>query len=85
MTARPPDDEIALRLAELAERERTFSARAAHQLRTPLTSLRLIVEAELARPRPDPTTALHEVLGETDRLEQAINDLLSLPRGTAPG
>jgi len=39
--------------------------------------------AELARPRPDPTTALHEVLNETDRLEQAINDLLSSPPGTA--
>ena len=76
MTARPRRDDSAARLAELAERERTFSARASHQLRTPLTSLRLIVEAELARPRPDPATALHEVLSETDRLEQAINDLL---------
>jgi len=73
MTARPRRDDTA---AQLGERERTFSARASHQLRTPLTSLRLIVEAELARPRPDPATALHEVLSETDRLEQAINDLL---------
>ena len=76
-------DETAARLEELVERERTFSAHASHQLRTPLTSLRLAIETELAQPRPDPSTALHELLGEADRLEQTINDLLLLARGTA--
>jgi signal transduction histidine kinase len=76
-------DETAIRLEQLVERERTFSAHASHQLRTPLTALRLAVEAELVRPRPDPNTALHEVLVETDRLEQTITDLLLLSRGSA--
>jgi signal transduction histidine kinase len=76
-------DETAARLEELVERERTFSAHASHQLRTPLTSLRLAVEAELEQPRADPNTTLHEVLVETDRLEQTITDLLLLSRGSA--
>ena len=76
-------DDTADRLAELVERERTFSAHASHQLRTPLTALRLVVEAELEDPRPDSNTALREVLGQADRLEQTINDLLKLARGTA--
>ena len=76
-------DDTAGRLTELVERERTFSAHASHQLRTPLTALRLVVEAELEDPRPDSNTALREVLGEADRLEQTINDLLQLARGTA--
>jgi signal transduction histidine kinase len=42
----------------------------------------LSVEAELAKPRSDPRTTLHEVLTEADRLEQTINDLLLLARGT---
>jgi signal transduction histidine kinase len=76
-------DDTAGRLEELVERERTFSAHASHQLRTPLTALRLVVETELEQPRPDSNTALREVLGEADRLEQTINDLLQLARGTA--
>ena len=76
-------DDTAMRLEELVGRERTFSAHASHQLRTPLTSLRLAVETELAQPRPDPSAALHEVLCEADRLERTITDLLLLARGTA--
>jgi signal transduction histidine kinase len=76
-------DDTAARLGELVERERRFSVSASHQLRTPLTSLRLAVESELARPRPDPRTVLAEVLVEADRLEQTIGDLLALARGAA--
>jgi signal transduction histidine kinase len=76
-------NDTAVRLAEVVDRERTFSAHASHQLRTPLASLRLAVEAELAQPRPDPTVALAEVLKEADRLEATIDDLLLLARGTA--
>ena len=75
-------DETAVRLGDVVERERTFSDQASHQLRTPLTSLRLAVEAELAKPRSDPRTALHEILTEADRLEQTIIGLLLLARGT---
>ncbi len=76
-------DDTAARLADLLERERSFSAHASHQLRTPLTSLRLAIEAELAQPRPDATTALTELLAEVDRLEATIRELLALSRGTA--
>ena len=76
-------DESAVRIGDLVERERTFSAHASHQLRTPLASLRLAVEAELLQPRPEPMAALHEVLAEADRLEQTIDDLLLLARGSA--
>jgi signal transduction histidine kinase len=76
-------NDTAVRLEEMVDRERTFSAHASHQLRTPLTSLRLAVEAEMARPRADPSLALEEVLKETDRLEETIDDLLLLARGTA--
>ena len=76
-------DDTGARLADLVERERSFSAHASHQLRTPLTSLRLAIEAELAQPRAEPSTALKELLGEVDRLEGTIRELLALARGTA--
>ncbi len=76
-------DDTAGRLGDLIERERSFSAHASHQLRTPLASLRLAIEAELAQPRADPTAALHEVLTQVDRLEHTIRELLLLARGTA--
>jgi signal transduction histidine kinase len=76
-------DDTAARLADLVERERSFSAHASHQLRTPLTSLRLAIETELAQPRPEANTALKELLAQVDRLEATISELLELARGTA--
>ena len=77
-------DETAQRLDALIARERAFSAHASHQLRTPLTSLRLAVETELVAPRPDPHAALHEVLAETDRLEATISEMLLVARDASP-
>jgi signal transduction histidine kinase len=74
-------DDTATRLGDVVERERAFSAQASHQLRTPLTSLRLAVETELETGRDDHTAVLHEVLTEADRLDQTITDLLTLARG----
>jgi signal transduction histidine kinase len=68
------------RLGEMVSRERAFSADASHQLRTPLTGLRLLVETELAAPRDDPTVLLKEALGEIDELEDTIDQLLRLAR-----
>lgn len=72
------------RLAGTLERQRTFSADASHQLRTPLTGLRLILDSEVASPRQDPNEALHEALSVVDRLEATINTLLALTHTPAP-
>jgi signal transduction histidine kinase len=72
-------DTTAARLGELVSRERAFSADASHQLRTPLTALRIeLEEAELRGAGADPAAAMRQV----DRLEQTITTLLSAARGT---
>lgn len=73
--------DTASRLEAVLERERTFSADASHQLRTPLTSMRLAVESELDQPRPDRQAVLHDVLADIDRLETTIGTLLTVARG----
>ncbi len=72
--------DTASRLDGVLRRERAFTADASHQLRTPLTSLRLAIETELATPSTDPTPMLEESLGEIDRLEETITTLLSVAR-----
>lgn len=77
-------DTTATRLAAMLERSRSFSADASHQLRTPLTALRLDLEA-LEGAGAD-TALLAAAYGEADRLEATIRELLELaaaPRGDA--
>jgi signal transduction histidine kinase len=74
----------ARRLGATIERERTFAADASHQLRTPLASLRLALENELASPRDDPRLALREALGDVDRLDATVTNLLALAREPRP-
>jgi signal transduction histidine kinase len=69
------------RIAAMVRSEREFSANASHQLRTPLTAVRVrlesIVDAEdLAEVREDAVAALDQA----DRLEDTIKDLLALAR-----
>jgi signal transduction histidine kinase len=67
-------------LDELVSRERSFSADASHQLRTPLAGLRAAIETELEFPRDDRTVVLQEALDDIDRLERTITELLALAR-----
>ena len=67
-------------LDELVSRERSFSADASHQLRTPLAGLRAAIETELEFPREDHGLVLREALDDIDRLEATITELLALAR-----
>jgi signal transduction histidine kinase len=72
--------EIGLRLA--AVRQRAFSANASHQLRTPLTALRLQLE-ELALDADDVRTVRASAIRmttEVDRLAETVTTLLRMAR-----
>jgi signal transduction histidine kinase len=62
--------------------QQDFVADASHQLRTPLTGLRLRLENLADRERGDPATAaeLEASMGEIDRLSQIVDELLVLSR-----
>ena len=69
-------DLTADRLGSMVARSRSFGADASHQLRTPLTALRLDIEA-LAAAGAD-AELVDAAMGETDRLESTIDELLLL-------
>lgn len=70
-------------LSELVRREREFAVNASHQLRTPVTALRLELEDLALWPQTPPEVAreLEEALSELDRLSEAITHLLAMARG----
>jgi signal transduction histidine kinase len=73
---------MAGRLEQLVERQRAFAGTASHQLRTPLTALRLRLEqlAEQVAGDAARTHTLDAALAETDRLHRMIEGLLALSR-----
>jgi signal transduction histidine kinase len=72
------------RIDELVSRERSFSADASHQLRTPLAGLRLELEG-LQLTQPERAGELEAAVGQVDRLEATIETLLAVARGTPRG
>ena len=73
------------RLGRAMESQRAFVANASHQLRTPLTGLRLRLEAARGRTRDhDVREDLAAAEEETERLADLLRDLLLLAREETP-
>lgn len=68
------------RLDDMLARERAFSADVSHQLRTPLTGLRLRLEAALDTAGQDLRAAIRAGITEADRLQSTIDELMELTR-----
>ncbi|MGB6057457.1 MAG: ATP-binding protein [Microthrixaceae bacterium] len=71
---------MAERLEELIQEQRAFVADASHQLRTPLTALRLRLENLQTRVTPAEAAELDVIIGESSRLTELVSDLLQLAR-----
>ena len=78
-------DRTAGRLGVMLDRERQFSADVSHQLRTPLTAMRLDLDNALTTPGVEPRAAILEAFEAMDRMETTIDDLISLRRDEASG
>jgi signal transduction histidine kinase len=75
-------NEMTVRVSRLLAMQRDFVADASHQLRTPLTGLRLqLEELREATPDGDPSAKrLDAGMSEVDRLSQMVDELLVLSR-----
>lgn len=71
---------MAVRLSALLEEQRSFVADASHQLRTPLTALRLRLENLRADADRSEHGSLDAAIGETERLSALVGELLQLAR-----
>ena len=74
-------------LKDLVRREREFASNVSHQLRTPITALRLELEDVRLWPETTPPVAeeLGRALGQVDRLQTTVTDLLDLARSRRIG
>jgi signal transduction histidine kinase len=69
------------RIESATSRQRTFVGDAAHELRSPLASLRVQLEvAQRIGPDTDWPELIDEVLIDVDRLDRLVEDLLALAR-----
>jgi two-component system, OmpR family, sensor kinase len=74
-------NEMTDRIDRLMSAQQDFVADASHQLRTPLTGLRLrLEEAKALSAGPEGTAELDAAIGEVDRLSHTVNELLLLSR-----
>jgi len=73
-------NQTAGRLEELVAAQQSFVADASHQLRTPLTALRLRLENLAADLEGDAARQLADAQGEVDRLTRLVDGLLALSR-----
>ena len=74
------------RLADALQAQRQFVADASHQLRTPLTGLRLRLEEARAESRdPAAREEIDHGIGEVDRLTAMVEELLVLSRAGEAG
>jgi signal transduction histidine kinase len=79
--------EMAARLAEADERERSFLMSVSHELRTPLTAIRGHVDALREGVVEDPelrSESLDVIALEADRLSRLVGDILDLAKLDAP-
>jgi len=70
----------ARRLGALLEQARSAAADASHQVRTPLTALRLGLERVLLTPDADRDTAIREALRRAERVEATVAEVLTRSR-----
>ena len=71
-----------MRFGEVIARSTRSARTRSHQLRTPITGLRVRVETALGTPGADLRAALEETLVPIDRLETTVDDLLLLAHDT---
>jgi signal transduction histidine kinase len=71
------------KISTLVDRQRSFAGDASHQLRTPLTALRLQLERAAVNIDENPIAARHDIEAaseETERLQRLVEGLLMLAR-----